>query len=150
MFPDCNALFEKTKGDYGLPVFFLHFEHYVTIYAKQEDQGDANEDNLESGKDRIKVESKRFKYDTGEILWYNGPIFYKTDTKKVTYIKIPLNFNDRQKYHTIYDSQYAIKKIKIDTSVYPVRFIIADEIKYLKFAELKDDGKDEISKLYIY
>lgn len=71
-------------------------------------------------------------------MWSKGLIVYKKDSKRITYIEYPINFNNKSRLHTIYESQEAIKKIQL---IYDFdekwKLYIVDEPKFLKIGSLE-------------
>ena len=115
--------------------FILHFVNSIVAYSKAKE---------------ILKETKKFRYSIDEVLWYQGLILYKKEAKKVVLIEEPLNFNDRSKYHVIYETQDIIKNIRITNDFGEYKFYIADEMKFLKLGYLDLEKEKKGKFLYIY
>lgn len=48
----------------------------------------------------------------------------------------PLDFNNRNRYHIIYETQDVLKSVKLVSDYDRMKFYIADEMKFLKKGEL--------------
>lgn len=97
--------------------FVLHFVNSILAYNK--------------GKE-VRTESKKFRYTIDEVLWYCGLILYKKEAKKIVLIDEPIDFNDRSRYHIIYETQDILKNVRITNDFGKYKFYIADEMKFLK------------------
>lgn len=117
-----------------LQAYLLHFVNSIVTYSKTRD---------------VKIESKKFRYAIDEVLWYNGLILYKKDSKKIVQMTSPINFNDRKTYNIIYESQDILKNVKLVSDYGKYTFYIVDEIKFLKKGSI-DEEAERKGKLISY
>jgi hypothetical protein len=115
--PDTQTLDNGSKE----ACFLLHLTDCLLTYTKTPEP---------------KIQIKHSHHTLSEVLWDNGLILFKRDSKRVFLIDSPLNFEDKSSYHIIYESNDIIKNIKATSDGEKLEYYIADERKFLKVAHL--------------
>lgn len=122
--PESKVVFVNKNKD----AYILHFVNCIIAYSK--------------GKE-VRIETKRIRYSLDEVLWHEGLVLYKKDSKKIVQLVTPINFNKRRIY---YESQDILKSVKLVNDYGTFKFYIVDEVKYLKVGQVDPESVDK-SKL---
>ena len=100
--------------------FYLHMADYIVAYSK---------------KKSVRLSFLKVKYNEREVVYYEGFLLAKKDSKKIYYVKAPWDFNNSSEYFSVYESSKGL--IKDFSTPGGNKFYLVDETGSIKILSLE-------------